>query len=65
LRHIRWAPAAADDPEQIRNYLQEHYKAARSLKRFPHRGRNGKVDGNRELVMHLCRTSSCTVSSSK
>jgi toxin ParE1/3/4 len=63
LRRIRWAPTAADDLEQIRNYQQEHYpsralstvstlyKAARSLKQFPYRGRKGEVEGTRELVM--------------
>jgi addiction module RelE/StbE family toxin len=63
LRRIRWAPAAADDLEQIRNYQQEHYpsrvlstvstlyKAAPSLKQFPYRGRNGDLEGTRELVM--------------
>ena len=60
---IRWAPAAADDLEGIHSYLRENhppfahktirklYDAARSLKQFPHRGRIGRVEGTRELVM--------------
>jgi toxin ParE1/3/4 len=63
LRRIRWAPAAADDLESIRNYLREHhpslaqstirklYHAARSLKQFSNRGRLGQLEGTRELVM--------------
>jgi len=60
LRRIRWAPAAADYLEQIRNYhypsravstVSTLYKAARSLKQFPYRGRKGEVDGTRELVI--------------
>lgn len=63
MRRIRWSAAAADDLEVIRNYLVEHhpslaqstlrklYDAARSLKRFPNRGRTGQKEGTRELVM--------------
>ena len=63
MRHIRWAPAAADDLEGILNYLREHhpslaqstirklYLAARSLKQFSNRGRMGQREGTRELVM--------------
>jgi addiction module RelE/StbE family toxin len=63
LRRIRWAPAAANDLEGIRNFLEEHhpsftqstirrlYNAARSLKQFPHRGRIGQKEGTRELVI--------------
>lgn len=63
MRRIRRAPAAADDLEQIRDHHREHspsraqstvtalYKAASSLKRFPYRGRNGEVEGTRELVL--------------
>jgi toxin ParE1/3/4 len=63
LKRIRWAPAAADDLENIRNYLSEHhpslvqstirklYDAALSLKRFPNRGRIGHKEGTRELIM--------------
>jgi toxin ParE1/3/4 len=63
LRRIRWAPAAADDLEDIHDYLRERhpslveptirklYDAARSLKGFPHRGRIGQQEGTRELIM--------------
>lgn len=63
MRRIRWAPAAADDLEEIRNYLREHhpslaqptirklYDVARSLKRFPNRGRIGHKEGIRELIV--------------
>jgi addiction module RelE/StbE family toxin len=62
LRRIRWAPAAADDLQAIRDYLRQYhpafvqttvrrlYDAARSLKRFPNRGRIGQIDNTRELV---------------
>jgi toxin ParE1/3/4 len=62
LKQIRWAPAAADDLEAIREYLREHhpslaqstvqrlYNAARSLKQFPNRGRVGRAQDTRELV---------------
>ena len=63
MRRIRWAPAAADDLQGIHDYLREHhpsltqstirklYDAARSLKHFPNRGRIGRQEGTRELVM--------------
>jgi addiction module RelE/StbE family toxin len=63
LRRIRWAPAAADDLEEVYNYLCEHhpsmaqptirilYEAARSLKRFPNRGCIGQKEGTRELIV--------------
>jgi toxin ParE1/3/4 len=63
LRRIRWAPAAAQDLQGISDYLREHhpsfarptiqklYRAARSLKQFPNRGRIGQKDTTRELVM--------------
>ncbi|MDP9054260.1 MAG: type II toxin-antitoxin system RelE/ParE family toxin [Acidobacteriota bacterium] len=62
MTHIRWAPAAADDLESIGKYLREHhpsltqstvrklYDAARSLKKFPNRGRVGQMENTRELV---------------
>jgi plasmid stabilization system protein ParE len=55
--------AAADDLEGISNYLhlyhpsfanstiQRLYDAAKSLKAFPYRGRVGRKDGTRELVL--------------
>ena len=63
MRRICWAPAAADDLEDILNYLGEHhpslvhptirklYDVARSLKRFPNRGHNGREEGTRELTV--------------
>jgi toxin ParE1/3/4 len=63
LRRIRWAPAAAEDLQGIRHYLEEHhpsltkstirklYDTAKSLKRFPNRGRIGQLESTRELVM--------------
>jgi toxin ParE1/3/4 len=63
LRRIRWSPAAANDLESIRDYLREQhpalmqstirslYNAARSLRTSSHRGRLGKKEGTRELVM--------------
>jgi len=63
LRRIRWTPAAADDLEQIARYLKEHhpslaastirrlYNSAKSLKRFPNRGRIGQDQSTRELVL--------------
>jgi len=59
---IRWTPAAAEDLQQIHNYLREHElqlarstvisirEAVLSLRRFPHRGRPGAVKGTRELL---------------
>jgi len=56
-------PAAADDLEDILNYLRRHhpslaqstirklYDTARSLKQFSNRGRMGQLEGTRELVM--------------
>jgi toxin ParE1/3/4 len=60
--HIRWTPTAAEDLQSIYDYLKEHEphlapptvteirKSARSLKRFPHRGRIGREAGTRELL---------------
>jgi len=60
---VRWTKAAADDLESIANYLfektpehaarliRELYTAPSSLKRFPNRGRPGKKEGTRELVL--------------
>jgi toxin ParE1/3/4 len=59
---VRWTLAAADDLQQIHEYLKEHHptlapstvialrEAIRSLKKFPSRGRPGAVDGTRELL---------------
>jgi len=58
---IRWTAPAARDLENIFHYLQETYpsrarstvieirSSVRSLKQFPHRGRNGSEEGTREL----------------
>jgi len=55
--------AAAGDLESIATYLHLHhpsfaaetierlYKAAQSLKKFPHSGRIGRMSGTRELVL--------------
>ena len=60
---IRWTIPAADDLENIKNYLQQHYpqfaeptvrtiyKGIRSLKTSPHRGRPGHRSGTRELAL--------------
>ena len=61
--HIRWTPAAAADLEHISNYIKERhpqyrhatmhklYDAIRSLRDSPQRGRAGRVDGTRELLI--------------
>jgi toxin ParE1/3/4 len=60
---LRWAEDAATDLEHIANYLFEHaprlaeelvreiYGAANGLPTFPYRGRPGKKDGTREVVL--------------
>jgi toxin ParE1/3/4 len=60
---VRWTSAAADDLENIANYLfektpenaarliREIYDAPSALKTFPNRGRVGKKEGTREFVM--------------
>jgi toxin ParE1/3/4 len=60
---IRWTHAASEDLEHIKNYLTEHspqlaqstllklYETVRSLKTSPRRGRLGREEGTRELVM--------------
>jgi len=59
---IRWTLAAAEDLQQIHDYLKEHQphlaqstviarrEAILSLRKFPHRGRPGAVEGTRELL---------------
>jgi addiction module RelE/StbE family toxin len=61
---IRWTPAAADDLQQIHDYLREHEphlaqttvialrEAVVSLRKFPSRGRPWAVEGTRELLHH-------------
>lgn len=60
---IRWSPAAAEDFSQIIEYIrtdspqaaqrvaQAIYEGATSLQHFPYKGRAGRVDGTRELVL--------------
>ena len=60
---LRWSEEAADDLERITNYLFEKtpqhapelvhaiYNAPHALLSWPHRGRPGKKEGTRELVL--------------
>ena len=60
---LRWTEEAANDLEQIANYLFEHmsehaadlvreiYRAPAALLQFPYRGRPGRKAGTRELVL--------------
>jgi toxin ParE1/3/4 len=60
---LRWSEEAANDLERITDYLfektPEHapellraiYDAPAALLDFPRRGRPGKIDGTRELVL--------------
>ena len=60
---LRWTYEAASDLEQITDYLLEYapgraselvrtiYDAPATLLTFPHRGRPGKREGTRELVL--------------
>jgi toxin ParE1/3/4 len=60
---IRWTTPAADDLESIHEYLRKHepklahstvagiHKAIRSLRKFPNRGRKGREEGTRELLL--------------
>jgi len=62
--HIRWTPAAAADLQQISDYLKRHYpryrqptmrklySAIESLKEWAYRGRVGREEGTRELLLH-------------
>ncbi len=63
MTRIRWTRSAAEDLEHIKNYLAEHhpelaqptvlelYETIRSLKTSPRRGRLGREEGTRELVL--------------
>ena len=63
MKKLRWSLAAANDLEEISNYLHLHhpsfaartiqrlYSTAKSLKEHPYTGRPGKKDGTRELVL--------------
>jgi toxin ParE1/3/4 len=60
---LRWTPAAADDLEAIGDYLARHlpafaqstireiYQAILTLRSTPNRGRPGREEGTRELVL--------------
>jgi len=60
---IHWTPAAAADLEQINDYLEVHhpqyrqptmrklYNTISSSKDSPHRGRVGREEGTRELLV--------------
>lgn len=60
---VRWSAEAADDLEKIVNYIRQEnpiaaqrvgrdiYEAAGSLSSLPHRGRPGRVEATRELVL--------------
>jgi addiction module RelE/StbE family toxin len=60
---LRWTPAAADDLEAIGDYLARHlptfaqstileiYQAILTLRSTPYRGRAGREEGTRELVL--------------
>ncbi|HEX2663162.1 MAG TPA: type II toxin-antitoxin system RelE/ParE family toxin [Candidatus Acidoferrum sp.] len=60
---IRWSPAAAEDLSRIFEYIRPDnppaaervirtiYESAGSLESFPYRGRVGRVDGTRELIL--------------
>jgi toxin ParE1/3/4 len=60
---LRWTEEAADDLEHITDYLFENtprraaalvaavYSAPSGLLKFPYRGRPGKKEGTRELVL--------------
>jgi toxin ParE1/3/4 len=61
--YLRWTQDAADDLERIADYLLVHapdrapdlvrsvYEAPSSLLMFPNRGRPGRKEGTRELVL--------------
>lgn len=60
---LRWTPAAADDLLAISDYLRQNfpsftqptiqkiYRTIVALKTMPNRGRVGREDGTRELVI--------------
>jgi len=62
-RLIRWTPAAASDLQPVSDYLSENhpqyrhptlrkvYAAIQSLKDLPYRGRVGRQEGTRELIL--------------
>jgi len=60
---VRWSPAAAENLSRIFDYIRPDnlfaaervvrtiYDSAGSLESFPYRGRVGRVEGTRELVL--------------
>ena len=60
---LRWSPAAAEDLFRIIEYIRQEnaraaqriaktiYENADSLKSFPNKGRNGRVEGTREIPL--------------
>jgi addiction module RelE/StbE family toxin len=62
LTKIRWSPEAADDLERIAEHIRKSnpqvarrivntiYNGITTLKRFPNRGRGGRLEGTREIV---------------
>ncbi|HEV2991508.1 MAG TPA: type II toxin-antitoxin system RelE/ParE family toxin [Candidatus Angelobacter sp.] len=60
---VRWSPAATESFSEIVKYIRQQnpaaalrvaqsiYQAIGQLKKFPHRGRPGKIKGTRELVL--------------
>ncbi|HET6841129.1 MAG TPA: type II toxin-antitoxin system RelE/ParE family toxin [Candidatus Angelobacter sp.] len=60
---VRWSPEAAADLTSITQYIQREnaaaalrvariiYRSAAELDKFPLRGRSGRVNGTRELVI--------------
>ena len=63
MKRLRWSPAAANDLEEINFYLRHNYSsfalqtmqriyaAARALRKFPAKGRKGRISNTRELVL--------------
>lgn len=60
---VRWSPESVDDLEKIVTHIQKDYRKAAQdtgrkiyqsisqLKQFPRRGRAGRIEGTRELVI--------------
>jgi toxin ParE1/3/4 len=61
---VRWTEPAADDLTRICDYIRDHnsaatarrvalivYRTVGSLRKFPYRGRPGRKEGTRELVL--------------